>query len=82
MAKKKIVMHPNPFRIESGQMLELRCASSTTWSPVDAGYDLFDRHQLERLKEDFVNANETRFQFTYESGPLKGLHTSFCGVQG
>jgi hypothetical protein len=50
--------------------------------PVDAGYDLFDDRQLEQLKEDFVKVDETRFQITYESGPLKGYKRVFAEFKG
>lgn len=83
MAKKKIVINPKPFRMESGPNIGIALQIMYDMvAPEDAGYDLFDEHQLERLKEDFVKVNESRFAFSYEPGPINSYTRVFAEFKG
>ena len=79
MSKKKIIVAPYPFRVESGPDVGL--ALKFKYDMVgrdDAGYDLFDDDLLEFVKRDFVALNEQRLMITYERGPLRGYTRVFA----
>jgi hypothetical protein len=83
MAKKKLVVTPRPFRVESGPDVGI---ALQLWyemvDPQDPGYDLFDDDLLEVVKKNFVAHNEQRFQITYEPGPAPGYTRVFTEFKG
>ncbi len=72
MPRKKVVQNPVPFRVESGGdvgiALQIRYEMV---APEDPGFDLFDEHQLARVKAELIALSENRFTFTFEPHPLK-----------
>jgi hypothetical protein len=65
MAKKKVVIDPRPFRVESGPDvgIALRIMYNMV-EPDEPGYDLFDVDQLELVKKNLIKGNESGFTFT------------------
>lgn len=83
MAKKKLVIDPRPFRIESGPDVGIALKIGYNLvEPDEAGYDLFDERMLEFVKKDFIPQNETRFTFTIEPHSMRQWSRIFAEVKG
>jgi len=83
VGKRKIVIDPRPYRVESGPDVGIALQIMYNMvEPGDAGYDLFDDYQPERLRRDFIPLNETRFNFTFEPGPMNPWKRVFAEFKG
>lgn len=83
MAKKKVVIIPSPFRVESGPDVGIALQIRYNMvEPGDAGYDLFDVDQVELVKKNLIHSNENRFTFTIEAGPAKPWSRVFAEFKG
>jgi hypothetical protein len=72
MAKMKVVINPRPLTIQRNE--EVGIALQIDYQmvePLSPGFDLFDKSQLERLKQDFIPLNESHYSFTITPGPVQ-----------
>jgi hypothetical protein len=76
---KKVVAEFKPRRIESGD--DVGIALQILYAVVEteeAGYDLFDEEQLERVKKTFLEPNKTQWEFTIHPHGIKHFYRVFA----
>jgi hypothetical protein len=79
MAEFKLIQTVKPWRVASGEDVGIALQMSYELvEPVEAGYDLFDEEQLNRVRTSFMPMNESRFTLTVSPHPIKHYYRVFA----